>query len=108
MNTSVAPPGEPPTEQPKGLLIGVLVLVGLLFLPWFLLAFTVLLSVTPTDEPVIWFCAMSYLPVVALCAIPLFVGFHRNKKSWMVVAGILPTISVAGAWAAAIFIDVNG
>ncbi len=79
------------------LVVGV-VWLGVLFLPWLLLLFITMLSVTAEDEPLLWIALGLFLPAVVLGAVSLAIGYAKNKKLLMLVSPVLPTAAVGLAW----------
>lgn len=86
------------SSVPMVMLIFGLVWMCLSMLPWLLLLFLTMLSVTFEDEPGLWLACGAFLPAIVLGAVFLAVGYAKNKKFLMAIAPLLPTIAVAIAW----------
>lgn len=106
-NHANAPGGEPEQEKPKLLLTLVLIWLGVLCLPWLLIAAIIAISVTPADETLLWSSLGPFPPVVALSIVFLFAGFQRSRRGWMVMAAVASTIAAFLPWAGAFFIDTS-
>lgn len=106
-NHPIVPGRQQEQEKPQGLLIVVLVWMCPLFLVWMLIFGVFALSVTPEDEPLLWWTLAPFPLVAAASLLLLFAGFQRHRKGWMVIAAVASTIAAFVPWAGAFLIDTS-